>query len=123
MVKMRSAIWLMGRREWRRRWGALALVAVIVAIGGGATIAAVAAARRTDTAFERLNRRLHTPNLQINPSEESGFVSLEPSLVDSVTAIDGVRGGWSLAFMFVAPDTYPSYFAIAIVDTRGSRPA
>ncbi len=119
---MRAANWLMARREWRQRWGALALLAMIVAVGGGATIAAAAATKRTDTAFERLVSQHNTPNLSINPPEYAGFASLDPSLVGAVRGIDGVRGGWSLAFIFVAPDTYPNYFAVAVVDTWGESP-
>lgn len=41
------------RAELRRRWGSLLVVALVVAITGGVTLAALAGARRTASSFER----------------------------------------------------------------------
>jgi hypothetical protein len=48
-----SAVRLLVRAELRRRWGSLVVVALVVAITGGVTLAALAGARRTSTSFER----------------------------------------------------------------------
>lgn len=48
-----GAVRLLIRSEVRRRWRSLIVVALLVAFAGGATLAAVAGARRTSTSFER----------------------------------------------------------------------
>ena len=113
-------VWLWARTEWRRRWGALAILAVVVAIGGGSTIAAAAAARRTDTAFSRMLQTTHEANLTVNGIE--GLVDLDPALLDQVAQIDGVHGLRELAIVSVAPDQYPNYFAFAAIASRGDAP-
>jgi hypothetical protein len=119
-----AGVLLWARCEWRCRWGALALLAVLVAVGGGATIAAAAAARRTDTAFGRMLQVTNEPNLSVQGVNEEGFFDLDPGLLDRVMQIDGVTGVTEVAWMAVAPDGFPNYFAIALVDWRGetSRP-
>jgi hypothetical protein len=48
-----AAVWVRARAELRRRWRATVLLAVLVGLAGGAVMAAVAGARRTDSAMDR----------------------------------------------------------------------
>jgi hypothetical protein len=50
---MMGAVWARARAELRRRWRATALLMVVVGLAGGAVMAAVAGARRTDSAMDR----------------------------------------------------------------------
>lgn len=112
------------RSEWRRRWGSLLLLAGLVAVAGGPTIEAVAAARRTDTAFERMLVATNEPNLVVSALTDSGIGDLDPALLDQVMQIDGVEGATAIAFLAVSAEEYPTFFSIAILEERGrsSRP-
>ena len=48
-----SAVWLRARNELGRRWRGLVSLALIAGLGGGAALAAVAGARRTDSVYPR----------------------------------------------------------------------
>ncbi len=48
-----AAVWVRARVELRRRWRATVVLAVLVGLAGGATIAGVAGARRTASAMDR----------------------------------------------------------------------
>ena len=69
------------RSEWRRRWGALALLAVLIALAGGAAVAAAAAATRTDTAFDRYRSATRAPNLTVSSLGETEIDDLVGYLV------------------------------------------
>ena len=49
-----AAVWARSRAELRVRWRATVLLAVLVGLTGGVVLAAVAGARRTDSAIDRL---------------------------------------------------------------------
>ncbi|HET6965396.1 MAG TPA: FtsX-like permease family protein [Acidimicrobiales bacterium] len=51
-----GAVWLFGRAELRRRWRALVVLAVLIGIGGGVALTALAGARRTDAAVGQFAR-------------------------------------------------------------------
>jgi hypothetical protein len=90
---MMAAVWLRARAELRRRWRATVLLMVVVGLAGGAVMAAVAGARRTDSAMDRflawsrpmqvsvvgvdydLVRRLP----QVADADEAGYLALTPS--------------------------------------------
>ena len=48
-----AAVWVRARAELRARWRATVLLAVLVGLAGGVVLAAVAGARRTDSAMDR----------------------------------------------------------------------
>jgi hypothetical protein len=50
---MMAAVWVRAAAELRRRWRATVLLAVLVGLAGGVVLAAVAGARRTDSAVDR----------------------------------------------------------------------
>jgi ABC-type lipoprotein release transport system permease subunit len=62
-----SAVWYRFRAELRTRWRSMAALALLVGIAGGATIAAVAGARRTDTAYSRLVKATDAWDVLVNP--------------------------------------------------------
>jgi ABC-type uncharacterized transport system permease subunit len=48
-----AAVWARARAELRRRWQATVLLVMVVGLAGGAVMAAVAGARRTDSGMDR----------------------------------------------------------------------
>jgi FtsX-like permease family len=88
-----AAVWARARAELRRRWRATVLLMVVVGLAGGAVMAAVAGARRTDSAMDRFLawsrpmqvllggvdyeavRRLP----QVADADESAYVAMTPS--------------------------------------------
>jgi hypothetical protein len=117
-----SGILLYARAESRRRWIASVLLAALISVGGGASLFAAAAAHRTDTAFDRLTRQLNYPSISVLGAGDDGFVGVDPEQFDAIERIDGVRGFWVLAFVWVAAEEYPNFFSVAIVDRRGEAP-
>jgi len=55
------------RAELRARWPALLAVALLVGLAGGATLAAFAGARRTDSAYDRLVAKSRAWDVLVNP--------------------------------------------------------
>ena len=110
---------LWARSVLRRRWGTLTLLAALIAISGGASVAAAFGARRTETAFGRMLTATHQANLTVNGAGEEGFTDLDPSSLDRVMKIDGVTGAAEFAFVAVAPVGFSNFFALALIDRRG----
>ena len=91
-------LWI--RSEWRRRWRGLLGVALLIALGGGITIAAVAGARRADSATNRFmeqtgSRIVVTASPELAIGTELGLWDTIPA---QIAALPGVRGvlpvGW-----------------------------
>ena len=114
-----AGVMLWARCELRRRWSTLLFLAVLVAVGGGASIAAVAGASRTETAFHRMLVATHQPNVEVNGFGDNGLVDLDPGLLDRVIKINGVTGVVEVAFVGVAPDGFSNFFNLALIDRRG----
>ena len=89
--------WMTARVEWRRRWGSLALLALLVTLAGGVTIGAVAGARRADTAFaslRRLDRRAGDPGRRLRqPGGVDRGPDGAPEAFDAAVAVPGVVRG------------------------------
>src|SRR5262245_29336553 len=62
-----AAVWYRFRAELRGRWPALVALALVAGIAGAATLAAIAGARRTDTAFARMLAATRAPDVLVNP--------------------------------------------------------
>ena len=62
-----AAVWYRFRAELRARWRALLALALLAGIAGGAVLAAVAGARRTDTAYSRLVAETKEQDVLVNP--------------------------------------------------------
>jgi hypothetical protein len=88
-----AAVWVRARAELRRRWQATVLLMVVVGLAGGAVMAAVAGARRTDSAMDRFlawNRPLQVSVTgvdydlvrrlpQVADADEGAYMALAPS--------------------------------------------
>jgi ABC-type lipoprotein release transport system permease subunit len=93
-----AAVWWWVRSERRRRGPAI-LVAVIVSVGAGAGMAALAGARRADSALQRLGAATGEPNVVLVPHAEAtgrGHIDVARAaesvrLVDEAMAIPGVE--------------------------------
>lgn len=82
-------------------------------------MAALAAARRTDTAFDRMLHQTNEPDLSVHPQSILEAADLDPTLLDAVMRIDGVEGVSEVALMAVSVAQYPSFYSVAFVDQRG----
>ncbi len=108
-----TAVTAVARSLFRRRWWSVIALGLLVGIAGGAVIAAAAGARRTETAYPRLNEESAASDVQVSPVV--GDVDL-----DEVAALPQVeRSGRLYAFSIypdedglAAPQT-PSAFASA----------
>ena len=124
MVALR--LWVVS--EWRRRWASLLLVAMIVAIGGGAVLLSLNGARRADTAFARFFDRVGAPNVEAEASlPESGDLGRFATILDRLDDIDalpGVERAFVSAWMLVGVEGQPSGFftPVPIVSTDTSDP-
>ena len=122
MVALR--LWVVS--EWRRRWASLLLVAMIVAIGGGAVLLSLNGARRADTAFARFFDRVGAPNVEAEASlPESGDLGRYAAILDRLDDIDvlpGVERAFVSAWMLVGVKGQSSgYFTpVPIVGTDTS---
>src|SRR5262249_42626944 len=64
MVRM-GAIRVVARADLRRNWRGTVVVALLVGLVGGVTLATIAGARRSDRALDRFDAYSHTANLEI----------------------------------------------------------
>jgi hypothetical protein len=62
-------VWLWARAELRRRWAALLVLGLLAGISTGLATAAVAGARRTDTAWDRLRDQTHASDAIVFTSQ------------------------------------------------------
>jgi hypothetical protein len=125
-----AAVWLWVRGERRRR-GPAVLVAVIVALAAGAGMAALAGARRADSALDRLGAATGQPNVVLAPlAEATGRGHIDTAraaesvdLVDEAIAIPGVEAVTHAAYWAISPDPdEESLFGFGIVRSTTSHP-
>lgn len=89
------------RAELRRTaWSALALV-LVVGIGGGLALAALAAARRTTSAYPRMLRATAAPDVLVNP-DFGTFSKLDPAKVAALPQVEA--GGVGHGLLAAPPD-------------------
>ena len=89
-----GARWLVVRAELRRRWAGYLGVALVLAVGGGAALAALIAAERTDRAYPEYVRSADVTRLVVNPSIASVEMDRE------IRRLPGVREVHSDALLF-----------------------
>lgn len=88
-----AAVWIRARSELRQRWRATLLLMVVTGLAGGAVIAAVAGARRTDSAMDRFLAYSRPVNVsvvgvnfdavrrlpQVADADQGAYMALTPS--------------------------------------------
>jgi hypothetical protein len=116
------------RSEWRRGWCSLLGLSLLIALGGGVTLAALGGARRADTAFDRFLDRVSSP-IDVAaagiPPDQSVYDDSWADLTDPIADIPGVRGVTPLSWMAVAyeVDGDPSpFFSVATGPPSGDTP-
>jgi len=112
-----AAVWSHTRAELRRRWQATVLLAILVGLAGGVVLAAVAGARRTDSAMDRFLAYTRPMNVEVDAqgldlhaverlpqvadTDEGAYLGLVPSTpsgapdpgsLGSVSPLVGARG-------------------------------
>lgn len=60
-----GAIWMLSANDLRRRWVSTLATTLLIGIVGAVVIAAVAGARRSDTALRRFNDESHSANVEV----------------------------------------------------------
>lgn len=92
--------WRLGWMRWRtgERRGALAIV-LMVGISGGVVLAAIAGARRTDTAFERMLTATAAEDVLISPSANTGL----DRFYDDIRDLPGVIASAEMVGYNLAP--------------------
>jgi hypothetical protein len=97
------------RADLRRGWRSLVVIALLVGLSGGAVLAALAAARRTDTAFSRMRAATDAWDLTINPNNGSES-ALTMAALRTVPGIERIgRGGGIIlypGFVHSVPDAF-----------------
>ena len=79
-----SAVWIVARRDLRRRWATLLLIGVMGGMAVGAAVAGATVARRTATAYERLEGAARL-------GDALTIVNAGAPGVDAVRALDGIE--------------------------------
>ena len=67
-----SAVWYRFRAELRVRWKSVLALALLAGLAGGVTLAAIAGARRTDSAYSRLLVSTNAAHVMVNPDYGNG---------------------------------------------------
>ncbi len=91
------AVWVRARADLRRRGISWLALGLIVGIAGGAAIAVAAAARRTDTAYQRF-LATHTPS-DVSITESKDFLTKDLDL-DKVAALPEVDRSTRASILF-----------------------
>jgi FtsX-like permease family len=89
-------VWACTRAELRRRWRAILLLALVVGLTGGVVLAAVAGARRTDSAMDRFLAYYRPLNVSVEAEE------LDLRAVERLPQVEATGMG---AYMALAPPT------------------
>jgi ABC-type lipoprotein release transport system permease subunit len=91
------AVWLRVRAGLRSEWRTLIVLTLVVAVGGGCVLTAVAGARRTETAMQRF--------LTYNrPSDVSLFFGPDPSVEQKILSLPQVESTTRLPYLMADTD-------------------
>lgn len=94
------------RADIRARGGTLLAVAVLVALVGAVTLAALAGARRTSTVLDRLSESAREPDTFIDASE------LDPARWPEIARLPSVRTAARTTFVYAFPPENDGYFPL-----------
>src|SRR3954454_733836 len=97
METMNAGVRLVVRAESRRRWRALALLALVTTLGLGAGLGAINGALRTRQAYSRFLERNDIADLVVNPS------LLSTDIDSALRSLPHVRSVWSSTFFLAQP--------------------
>jgi hypothetical protein len=125
-----GAAWMWVRSEWRRGWGGVVLVGVLIALAGGVTMTAAAGARRADSAIARLQAATNDPQVLVelrNPDvsdleERVSQLPSPPELADRLMGVNGVKGVSVIDFVAARPAADGEWFNAALGARRGQAP-
>jgi len=116
------------RIDLRRRWRSLIVLALLVGLAGGATLAALTAARRTSTAYQRMRDHTKAWDVIVNPGMGSDSkltvakIRTVPGIAD-VGRVDGIQAYFSFTDTLAdAAALAPSLAPEAGATYRFSRP-
>ena len=126
-----AALSLWVRRTWIRRWLGLLGLGLMIAVVGGVTLAVTAGARRTASAFHRLETATNAPTMQVELAQPD---NRQPGAVPPTcrqrrawprrSHACGASTGVAVAsFMGATPDPDGSWFAVVAGEARGAAPA
>jgi hypothetical protein len=101
------AVWVRARADLRRHLLAWVALALLVGIAGGAAIAVAAAARRTDTAYERFLARSSPSDASITESKDFLTKDLDLAQVAALPEIDRSSTASFLFFLGHTEDGRP----------------
>ena len=127
-----SAVWMWVRSEWRREWGALLALGLLIAVAGGVTLAVAAGARRADTAMDRFMAATNQPQLEAELSFPENLAEAEskldelptaPELADRLAAVDGVDGVTVINWIAAAAGPDGEFFNGGFGAQRGRAPS
>ena len=124
-----AALSLWVRRTWTRRWLGLLGLGLLIAVVGGITLAVTAGARRTASAFDRLQARSNAPTIQVELAQTDqatpdGYADLPTAatLAEQIDRVPGVNGVAVATFIGAAPEHSDTYFAAGVAASRGEAP-
>ena len=119
-----KAVWTCARGQLRQRWRALASLALIAGLGGGAAIAAAAGARRAETVYPRFRVATHAFDEVISVSGDVP-VTKQDAFLRPVTRLPAIAS-YSAVHVFACTvtgpsgfgETFPDIFPVASPDGR-----
>jgi hypothetical protein len=123
-----GAAWMWVRSEWRRGWGGVVLVGLLIALAGGVSMAAAAGARRADSAISRFQAftndadalvDLRSPD--VNELQAARLPS-PPELADRLAGVAGVEGVSVIDFVAARAEPDGEWFNAAVGAQRGRAP-
>lgn len=93
-----AGVWLWVRAELRGRWRAWVGVVLLIGLAGGATLAALAGARRTSSSFDRFGDAAAQAHAVVFTPADG-----DPSVLDAIERLPGVVSSGRAAILLAAP--------------------
>lgn len=108
------------RSELRSRWRAMVGIMVLLGLVGGVALAAVAGARRTATAYDRMLAQASPYDVLVNPDEGTRS-ALTPGDIAGLPGVNAVGTVLGVPVMPVDADGQPNFdgFVLALADGAG----
>jgi hypothetical protein len=113
-----SAVWFRFRADLRGRWRSVVALAFLVGVAGGAALAAVAGARRTDTAYSRLVDATDAWDVLVNPDlgSQSALRSASVAKLPMVESAGRLTGLAVVPHDLESPDDFDRYGIVLASD-------